>query len=273
VQLKNLIIAGCFLLTSCYRDEVVMLPEESEARIPVVLCFITLSDTLTASVFETTPFGKQANSVTAIITLSDTLGHEIIFEPNNKIKSNYTAILKTWKIIAGETYFLKVVFNDGRILNANTTVPSSKILIKDFKYLGKTVDFQNTQEYQFLFSWNKLPSQNFLLAQTDSSFYNNDTIISNIISTRNNITKTDSITYKYNYASMRNSFVFWLLTINEPFAKYIKSYDYFSNINDDLSSQSLFDIYRGVIPEYTNITGGIGAFGAYLCDKKNCNGQ
>lgn len=56
----------------------------------------------------------------------------------------------------------------------------------------------------------------------------------------------------------------YLVTPDIHMARYQESQEIFAQNRDALNSSSFIELYRGVIPEYTNIEGGLGVFGAYL---------
>ncbi|MFP4096462.1 MAG: hypothetical protein ACLFUB_18415, partial [Cyclobacteriaceae bacterium] len=61
---------------------------------------------------------------------------------------------------------------------------------------------------------------------------------------------------------------FSIVTLNQDLADYYQAYEVNHANKESLDFGLFLRLFKGVLPEYTNINGGLGVFGAYLSDTK-----
>ena len=267
------------LIVSCYKEKIISLPECEDCRIPVFICALTPTDTLWAQVYETASFGAEARQLSADIKISDSLGNSIFFTPDQRNSNRYFAVTTSFPIQKGWHYTLLVTLSDGRILTSETTIPKEAIPWKDVSVIGQKNDDQVPDLIETIIKCTWLvPDSNYCLIGEsyserhytvgNSEFSDN---AGSFLHTRVRATRLENNTYEYIYNSLHDTLTMWLITPNKQLSAFANSFEYYCNLNIDIDTRSSFEMYKGIIPEYTNIQGGIGFFGAYLTDKKDIN--
>lgn len=273
--------AVALLLCSCEKDANVKLPDIKSQL--VVTSFISPADTvITVNVSETKPLYTPGNNNTngtinnAIVYISDGVN-----SVNLPYRVNaYTINSSSFQILAGHTYFLSVATPDGRMVNAETTVPSGPVPVTVASYYeARNNENANGAFPGELYTVLQLnlndPSgiKNYYRTDIKGFAINPDTVpVNNMYGVLKEHLETDegqdgkTIAVEksvYNAFSTDNELKFFevtLLNCNYPYYAYHKSLINVSNSGGDnpFSEPSFM---------YSNINGGLGVFGAYVSSR------
>lgn len=280
--LKKYVIAFLIMqlaMVACVKKANLKLPNPEEKL--VVVCFINPEDTLVlASVKSSEPqYGPQDtifsgnfdNVKNATVVLSNGLQSiELNYDKNLEI---YLAKLKTFKIEAGKTYYLKVKTPDGKMVDASTTVPSKKLTVQSYEVNAKKIDssFQSSTKLTV----NDLPNETNYIAiypqslvltkfLRDSAVVQEDTIINSFLPSYfdtdfNNAKTSYSFDYSYFVFADKTSNMCertYILNCSVDFYQYSKSL--INAINSDFGNP-----FAQPALVYSNVNNGFGCFGAY----------
>lgn len=259
-------------LLACEKEANVKLPEVKP--MPVVFCFISPADTLiklklsmSEPLFAEQNQNMYAPVTDANVTLSSAQGNiSLAYDQNKNI---YSASTSSYPIIAGQTYKLVVVLNNGNIAEAETTVPTGSVPILAASV--QTITTNNNQYLRFKLNFQDDAAQTnyYRVAMADIiSFVPGDTTLSET-GIRNTYSDVAS-----NGALMEASFESYTF----PTTSHQGYMIYLLNTNKDyfLLHQSLRNYQEGnpfAEPSliYTNIKGGLGVFAASYPSKYRLN--
>ncbi|MES2131227.1 MAG: DUF4249 domain-containing protein [Bacteroidota bacterium] len=273
--------AMALLLYSCEKDANVKLPDIKSQL--VVTSFISPSDTLiTVNVSETRPLYTPSNNSNngtvdnAIVYLSDGINSVVV--PYNNFRYSINSSLLP--IFAGHTYFLSVATPDGRLVNAETTVPSGPVPVIATSYHeainnGSENGAFPGEIYTVLQLNLNDPSgiKNYYRTDIRGFEVNPDTVpVGNMYGILKEHLETDegqdgkTIAIEkgiYNAFSIDSELKFFevtLLNCNYPYYAYHKS------LMSAVNSGGV-DLFSEPSIMYSNINGGLGVFGAYISSK------
>ena len=264
------LISLCLLFSSCYREFNIEPPDCTNCTKPVVLCFITQDSPVRAIATTTASFSDISSNVSrefkGQIFISDsTTGTRIELIMSTINPQLFSTQENEILIKSGELYTLSVYDENGNISSATTKVPEKFDRFLSCDIVGYT-EVEDEIEYITKLRWEKNSVWNNLLGyseilsagETQSKMY---------VEYNFHPTQIDSRTLEYFESEYwRYSYHYTLFTINEPFARYIRNFDFFDGINIGVETQSFVNIFNGIIPEYTNFDNSLGVFGGYLTD-------
>ncbi len=273
------------LLYSCEKDADIKLPDIKSQL--VVTSFISPEDTLiTVNITETKPLYKPYNNYnininSATVSISDGVNSMII--PYSNYRYNINSSL--FPILAGHSYFLSVSTPDGRMVKAQTTVPSMPTPVIATSYY-ETRDNGDGTPTNGMYTKLQLklndPAGIKNYYRTDiKGFVVNPYMISldttvlysNYMSSLKyqfdtddgqdgeTITLDKSIDNAFSTDSTLKFFEITLLNCNYPYYAYHKSLTNALN-----SGTNNFFVEPSIM--YSNIDGGLGVFGAYISTKR-----
>ncbi len=253
-------------LISCRKEAKVKLPQSRS--VPVVYCFISPNDTiLRARVYQSMPLYKTGNQKAlepvqdATVTLSDfssTLS--FTFNTNNLYyeKSNISLPIQQ-----GKSYKIQVILKDGTSLYAETTVPTTQVMIQEI--ISETINEQYGSSKLFRIKFNDEPGKkNYyrlcisavakFFYQSDTSFF--DVGVNEFASDNNNDGTLLSINARFYPPFEEDSVAYYRTYLLNCSSDYYHFHYSLKNYNgtDPFSEPSLI---------YTNVKGGLGCFGAY----------
>lgn len=301
-RMFSLFILILYTCTGCVREEVLDDIESKYFKEQLVIqSIISPGDSVFVYVGKTIPLGdsiEEAKVFDASITLSDGEEHSVSLPLLNSNTPVYGISQKNFPIEAGKTYILAVKHADLPAISASCTVPSVATSIDTLEYLGTTTTEENDVPYLVRAKW-KNTDQPYLeriyaldhyqkYLSEDNSFLEEGTYYTNP-DAFHGIQSVDSY-YIYNEQFSKSTFYidtfieggivkyagpsmeaymvheveYYLITPDENLAQYQSSFDFFRQNRSALEDDSFIDLYRGVIPEYSNVKNGLGVFGAYL---------
>ena len=268
----------------------------------VIHSLITPGDSVLVNVGRSGPLGDslQATRVTdASITISDGQGQAVRLPlvREDYYTTVYGVSQQDFSIQAGATYTLSVTHSELSAVEASCTVPETATPLEAVKYVGKSrVPDDSRFTYDVQVSWydsgpylhrvyilddyTTTNPENGSILEQGTYYYGHDSF--------HGIEQTDSLfTYFYNFfystifypdtlpsgyisanraleAPIVHKLTTYLITPDEHMARYQASQEMFAQNESELNSGSFIGLYRGIIPEYSNVQGGLGVFGAYL---------
>ncbi len=253
---------------SCYREEDIKPLVCNDCTKPVVLCFIGPGDSIYAFATNTTAFGEAIDKVKVFdgkISIYDTTGRGIDLVRYADKPNFFAASQSKFSIQPGNKYRLEVAGTNGRSI-AYTTVPAIADTIKSADIIGTQED-EDGLWYLTKVSWENSAKTNNLVGhkeyvkEKEGSF--------NIINYGDEFNLLGN--NKFEFTSF-SSVLYWqhttysLYTIDKEFDKYLKSYVLFYNLGVSLDSNSVVEMFNGIIPQYSNFDNCYGVFGSYLTD-------
>ena len=291
------------LFSSCVREEILNDIQSDHFQSQLVIhSLISPGDSIFVSVGKSLPLGSTLISskvANATVTLYNEEGNsiELSLIKDGYYTSVYGVSQKNFSIQLGSTYSLSVNHPDLPDVEANCTVPTLATSLDDVQYLGKSkIPDDDELWYDILISWydsSPYLHRTYTIAKYQEKHFEGKNLLEEGIYYINHdpfhgIKKTDSLfTYDnhlpsqgYYYPNSSGSpivnlneriptyttyeLTIYLITPDEHMARYQASQDIFAQNEDALSSDSFIDLYRGIIPEYSNVKNGLGVFGAYL---------
>jgi hypothetical protein len=277
IQILSFIL--CISLSSCIEKTEIEIPSlnddsklviygaltpGSDVQIFVAKTFPSLTDTI---VSDEDIFLFEADVRIYNKIWNDTLRLQL----NNDTVPYYSNTNTDLEFLKGETYELFVNVDGFTPVWASTCIPTLKAVWEDdwkLTTVSVEIDGDYYDQYIFIGSW-KIPIG-------DQYQFISTNFIAQDYSTR------DAYSFNYNqedslavYESEPNSLwtdfthIKTLVTADEHFYKYAEYYTFFNEVANDIhyANDGIYvDLFRGIMPEYTNIEDGYGVFGSYLED-------
>ncbi|NOQ24813.1 MAG: DUF4249 family protein [Bacteroidales bacterium] len=263
------LISFCLLFSSCYREFDIEPPVCNNCTKPVVLCFITPNSPIRAFATTSVSFNDynidSSREFKGQIFISDSLGLKIELSKSSTNPQLFSTEPDDIVIEPGKLYFLSIIDENGNISIAETRVPEKPDRFLSCDIIGFTIE-EDGKLYITKLKWDKNSAWNNLLGWSDI-VRAGETPSKMHVEYNFRPTQIDSRTLEYFESQYwRYSSHYTLFTINEPFARYFKNFDFFDGINVGVQTQSFVNIFNGIIPEYSNFDNSIGVFGGYLTD-------
>lgn len=299
-----LYLLALVVLSACAREEVLEDIRSGYFEPQLVIhSLITPGDSVMVNVSRSRPLGDslQSKKVTdASVTITDGRGQAIRLPlvQEDYYTTVYGISQQYFSIQAGATYTLSVTHPELSAVEASCTVPETATPLEAVRYVGKSrVPDDGRLTYDVQVSWydsgpylhrvyfsvhyiTTNPEDRSILEQgmyyyghdpfhgieqTDSLFtyYDNAFFSSKILYT-DTLPDGTILSSQTIEAPITYQLTTYLVTPDEHMARYQASQDIFAQNESELNSDSFIGLYRGIIPEYSNVRGGLGVFGAYL---------
>jgi hypothetical protein len=269
-HLKTIACIILLFLIACLREKEISLEEFYEER-PVVYSILNPEEDIHVHVSKTVPFnflGKEIPVIPDAKVVLTGYGTEVEI-PFHQGKGIYFISRDSFNVSPGKSYQLKIFFRDGQEIMATTAVPKTKPV---WESIGQEIIVRNPGDetsalIRFHFAW-----QNDW--KTDGAYYvfsedifqhtrSGDYFIIPEETQQGNIIGAVYTSAYSNFHPFSRASVSLVKTSAEM--KIFTDYEgRLRLINDQLDMGMFWELYRGVIPEYTNIDGGYGVFGSYL---------
>ena len=300
---RMLFLLALFVLLACAREEVLddIQSDYFEPQL-VIHSLITPGDSVLINVGRSGPLGDslQATRVTdALVTITDGQGRAVRLPLVRE--DFYTTVYgiseQDFSIQAGTTYTLSVTHSELPAVEASCTVPETATPLQAVRYIGKsrfpddgrfTYDVQVTWydsgpylhrvyfsgDYtttnpedgrileQGVYRYRQDPFHG--IEQADSLFTYYDSFFSSKRFYTDTLPNGTILSSEPIEAPTTYQLATYLVTPDEHMARYQASQEIFAQNESELNSGSFIGLYRGIIPEYSNVRGGLGVFGAYL---------
>ena len=301
---KVLYLLTLTILSACAREEVLDDIESSYFEPQLVIhSLITPGDSILVNVGRSVPLGNaiEVSKVTdAVVEIANEQGQvvQLPLVHEGYRTTVYGISQQDFSIQAGATYILSVTHSQLPAGEATCTVPVNATPLTSVAYVGKSAvpdDGRLTYDVQvnwydrgpylhrayFTSYYVTTNAEDGSILEQGTRYYGHDAF--------HGIEQNDSLfTYFYSFfssdiyydsdtlangsislgrqieAPITYELTTYLITPDEHMARYQESQDIFARNRDALSSDSFIELYRGVIPEYSNVQGGLGVFGAYL---------
>lgn len=283
------------ILNACYSTEPVEIDyEQVSDRNYVVYSLLHPGDSVFVYLFEaynvnTNPIAISDLAIDDAIVSIHSPGSTLSLAYHNPTGAfpYYSAMLPEGYVIPGHSYNLNIDLASDRTLKANTTIPTNKVEFTSFETSNTRVE-EDGPRYELLVDlklvyqdqdnlwlnsawWSSNCEETSIESKSLSGFldgsgsyeYVNGSVTYKSIGLPLKI-EQNSLCLEYNHE-------YQLVTMGSELAAYFKTYAILHE-NAELNDLSLFlEIFRGIVPEHSNIQGGIGVFGGYLVDSKTVN--
>lgn len=286
-------------LFSCVREEFIEdgLPPFEEKL--AVYCLLTPGDSIFVHVQRTAPFTNTPEIIldyfvsNAHIVLEDQEGISETVPLKDSVLGLYAISQSKIKVNKAQTYYLSVNTPEGLSASAQTTVPAEATKWESYKVkwppgtnlnvdrpkvqiIGKWVNNEEipgnqlvhteiTERYEYIDSDKiEFVNRSFLSTRIGRIEYGKHLSYSFEISLQTAPDSPRAIIKTHKVESL-------LITMNNDFEKYQNVVEIIINNDDEIGIGDYIDLFTGIIPEYSNIEGGTGIFGAYLTDKATLN--
>ena len=268
------------LINSCIREEIIddeIISELYDEKL-VVYCMLTPGDSIFAYIAKTAPFSQIADKpedyyvFDALVELSDNNNHFTTLVLESDTFPLYVASQDNFKITPSTEYYLHVNTPGGLSAHASTISPHTYSKLKQGNVSQYIIYDTEFEEYQLivevLLSWETVNDYNYgyhLYGSYSSSVNYSIEISENYYS----VGDMNFCQYGYNLFYREDRIIhdtIYLATTDENLTNFIRSQDLFIQIKNVLDGGSFLDLFRGVIPENSNIEEGVGVFGSYLSD-------
>ncbi len=269
---KKKILILLALLVSCVRETEIDLNDYYIEK-PVVYCIISPGENINVLVSKTLPFGSPADSIEIVgnAIVEFTGNDSTIILDFNPQRGFYTSSHEKFPVKNGNTYNLRVALSNGTESFASAIVPKEPPQWVDINYnlLVRNPDNPDpTRLIEFNFYWKNDTEEN-----CNYLVYSNDIIRSgrtrgnNFVFPNDNLNGTIMSAYYLdsysNFSSTKKATVS-LIKVTSEFDQLQQYENQLQKISDNLDMGLFWELYRGIIPEYTNFEGGYGFFGGYL---------
>jgi hypothetical protein len=190
----------------------------------------------------------------------------------NDTISYYSCLQTDVELKKGETYTLSVSVVGYPSVSASTTIPENATVWDedwDTSTVTDEIDGAYFKANVYTGTW-KIPSENQYQFVSTNLFFDSSFLIYDYqvdYDTKDSIAIFESESFSCSWSNY--SIYFSLVTADETFYKYIENYIFYNEITEDIHYNNngiYMDLFRGIMPEYTNIDGGYGIFGSYLED-------
>ena len=274
------LISIILFFLACNRVEVVTnlnVVNSVDSKI-ALFCMLTPSDSIYATVSLSRPIGDQKlkNSTfsDAIITLSNlNTGKKVLLTYLGQ-NSKYGCSQKIFPIVPNNKYAISASLKGLNEVNSSCTVPAKAAVI-DKVFYGDPFSDTFSSRRRIELQWQDISENeqkyNYFLGNGFDLVQNGK--LTRLINTSSldNISKVGT-TFFLNEETIDSNtpHTYYLFTTETNLFQYFKIYQKTQDILRS-STSDFFGSYQGIIPEFTNIEGGYGIFGAYLKSEKVIN--
>jgi len=268
--LKSIAFITLILLVACLREKEISLEKFYEEK-PVVYSILNPDKDICVHVSKTVPFNFLEEEIPVIRDAKVVLtGNDVEIEiPFHQEKGLYFISKDSFNVLPGKLYHLKIYFQDGQEVSATTTVPETKPV---WESMGQEIIVRNSGDetsalIRFHFAWqNDWKTDCAYYVFSEDIFQHTATGDYFIIPEETQQGNIMGAVYTSAYSNFR-PFSRASVSLVKANAEMKNLTDYEGRlrlINDQLDMGMFWELYRGVIPEYTNIDGGYGFLGSYL---------
>ncbi len=268
---------GFFIFDSCIREEII--DDESISKLNneklVIYCLLTPGDSIYAYIAKTAPFSQIADKpedyyvLDALVELSDNNNHFTTLVLKSDTFPLYATSQDNFKVNPSTEYNLNVSTPRGLNVHASTITPYTYSKLNQGNVSVYTIYDTEFEEYQLiaevLLYWETISEYSYGYLLYSSTFHYDIEIIEDYFSVGN----INYCRYGYNMFFRDSKLIcdtLYLATTDENLANFMLSQELFLQIKEVLDGGSFLDLFRGVIPENSNIEEGVGVFGSYLSD-------
>ena len=267
------------LATRCVREETIDEFRLNFEKKPVVICILAPGKEVQLLLYNSTSIEDSLKSIKDLGIYDANI---YLSNKNRKVKLINTNkelplyISKDFQINKGYKYYLEIKLKDGKVVSSNTSIPEDPVLFKNMEIINQyevkkpirnnryeIVGYEIEEFLDVRIEWEKQTP--FLLIK-EKYFYEDNDIKQDL----------DSYFLLDNKVMIKSGNqnilpVYYLITPNNDLNQYFEIYKIQYENKEASDYESFLDIFRGVLPEYTNINGGIGIFGGYLIDSVYVN--
>lgn len=175
------------------------------------------------------------------------------------------------QLVEGETYELFVRADGYTPVSASTTIPQKAAMWEndwELVVVSDEIDGDYFDAYVFKGTWKTPVSDGYQFVSTN--FLTEDHFINRSYSFEYSLSNKN-VMYESEPTPLWTDWIHivTLVTADENFYKYAEYYTFYNDLTEDVHYNGdgiYIDLFRGIMPEYTNIEGGYGVFGSYLED-------
>jgi len=269
------------LLQSCMERTEIDFPSLEEDAKLVVYGAITPGKDVNIFVARTLPIDIENTKDLEVVYLFDaevwlyniSRNDSIRLQLSNDTVSNYGCSTEGFEITKGESYQLYVNVDGYPSVSAGTTVPEVAAVweeVWELSTVSVLLDGDYYDDYIFTGSWKILPDDQYQFVTNHFIFewgmsredYNFNYDITD------SIARFESETFP-SWKSSEHLTYFTLVTADKNLYTYAENFTFYNEVHEEVydSEDGIYiDLFRGIMPEYTNIEGGYGIFGSYLED-------
>ncbi len=295
-------VLGLIVFFACTREKLIEkgLPPFVEKL--AVFCALTPGDSIKVHVELTAPLNGEATKpmdfyvFDANVLLEDDSGGSISLPLIDSNDAIYGVSQSEFEIKKGNTYYLSITTPNEEFVYATTRIPEKAAAWQSYEITRETSQDLDLGEYvpgvEITGKWEPLSGDEFgylvetikysrydYLDTTKTEFevqkdYSNISSFSEIEWAGSFLSYSIETELEHTYAAPKAIWKLYklesfLVTMNEDLIKYENMFQLMLDIYDYTGGGDFTEVYTGIIPEFSNIEGGIGIFGAYLTDKVN----
>ncbi|MFP4291095.1 MAG: DUF4249 family protein [Cyclobacteriaceae bacterium] len=283
-----------FLSVSCIREEVIDDFNAQQDTKPVVFCTLSPEDSIqlllyhSSSMFDGPSTIEDKGIYDAQVRIYNEHGDTILLQNPEEQVPLYKIHQRAFPIVAGETYHLEIqLSNSTNRITSSTTVPKEAVPWDSFEVHNKRFIYEELKEFivdRFVIrdtiritlvdvkgSWS---NQSYYNTKIISSAYRYSDLSYVRTTTCCHYLWVTDIRIESHYNEKGQSInhkipqTFSIVTLNQDLADYYQAYEVNHANKESLDFGLFLRLFKGVLPEFTNIQGGLGVFGAYLSDTK-----
>jgi hypothetical protein len=282
-----LTFAACFIMQSCFEEIDVEIPSLKEEARLIIYGVLTTNNDVSVSIARTFPpsTDKTITVRDIYITNADVFIYNQEWNDSIQLKqihdttSIYYCSKNDITIEEGQSYEIYVSANGYPPVHAKTKIPINAPEWKTWRLMESQVDLDGefTGGYTFYGEWEIPPDekQQFISISNKSIYSTGDenwTFYNFIEYDLNYKIKNDVAIYESQPFTIQNEKTEFghdiertvsLVTADDHLYEYITNYLLLNDISYALDTDSFLELFRGILPEYTNIEGGFGIFGSY----------
>lgn len=275
------LLVALFLFSSCIKEEVVEYNvDQGNLPVIVIAALSPRSDSIHIYLKKSVQFGKplkqeDENLFGANVTITNQSGKSIQLTTKLSSASIYSASAKNFEIHEAETYYLEVTTPEGNKIRANTTVPKQAEPLTRLDS-GAYYTYNYTLIVPIYGSWKNDTSGNYGYRNYYQYVEQGNTQVTNTIDLGQVKYNGEFYSFEEELPFFINSdrplkvdqrYDFFVVKTDQHLKSYLRISDLFDaiyNSIEDSEALSLLTSYKGVIPQESNIEGGIGVFGSYV---------
>jgi hypothetical protein len=274
-----------FLLffNSCYRETVLDIESLNKQPKLVLQGVLTPGDSIQVvltrafSVKETIRVDDGVIENASVSIADFNTGKKVPLRAIGSRKMVYGQSQDSIRILPGHTYKIEANVEGYDGITAETTIPDERTCWSEKYITNSNINNGDTEydEYKFVGEWKSLSGDDYYIVSKNSK-YNRYDGITDINSYHyinyqksGEIYKIEIEPFTLSSSIFQESYTVLLLTTDENLYQYMKNYDIMDDRADEddyTSYDSFIDGFRGILPEHSNVNGGLGVLGSYLKD-------
>ncbi|MGC9354875.1 MAG: DUF4249 family protein [Mariniphaga sp.] len=270
VSLKAIAFISLILFAACMREKEIDM-EGFYTEKPVVYSIISPGEDIHIYISKTLPFHFSVEKIPVVHDAKVLLfGNDTSIEvPFNNEREHYFIPKESFPVLTGKKYILNIVMSNGLESMSTTTVPQTNPVWVSIgqKIINRNSGDESSKLIEFSFAWKNDCVENCSYYVFSNEIFQR-TANGNYYIFPDETYQGDVLRAIYtdvydNFRTIHHAKIS-LIKASPEMKRFTDYEEQLRLINDQLDMGLFWELYRGVIPEYTNINGGYGFFGSYL---------